>query len=205
MHYDPRIDLKPAPLRFNPLNALVAPRPIGWITTMDRDGNINLAPFSYFNAFSSDPPIVGFAPNAHPNGGNKDTLRNVEAVPEFTASIVSAHLAVQMNETSRQLPYGENEMAAAGLTAVASQYVRTPRVGEARAALECRVFEIVTLPAGKDGRGSHLVLGEVIGVYIDDALISNGRVDPVALAQVARLGYHDYTNVAAVYEMRRPD
>ena len=206
MHYDPRIDLKPAPLRFNPLNALVAPRPIGWITSMDREGRVNLAPFSYFNAFSADPPIVGFAPNAHANGGGKDTLRNVQAVPEFTASIVSADLARQMNETSRQLPYGENELIAAGLTAVASKFVRTPRVAEARAALECRVFEIVALPAGTDGRGSHLVLGEVVGVYIDDALIgSNGRVDSIALAQVARLGYHDYTNVAAIYEMRRPD
>jgi len=206
MHYDPRIDLKPAPLRFNPLNALVAPRPIGWITSIDREGRINLAPFSYFNAFSSDPPIVGFAPNAHANGGSKDTLRNVEAVPEFTASIVSADLARPMNETSRQLPYGENELVAAGLTAVASKYVRTPRVGEARAALECRVFQIVALPAGTDGRGSHLVLGEVVGVYIDDALIGrNGRVDSMALQQVARLGYHDYTNVAAIYEMRRPD
>jgi flavin reductase (DIM6/NTAB) family NADH-FMN oxidoreductase RutF len=206
MHYDPRIDLKPAPLRFNPLNALVAPRPIGWITSIDREGRINLAPFSYFNAFSSDPPIVGFAPNAHANGGSKDTLRNVKAVPEFTASIVSADLASPMNETSRQLPYGENELVAAGLTAVASKYVRTPRVGEARAALECRVFQIVALPAGTDGRGSHLVLGEVVGVYIDDALIGrNGRVDSMALQQVARLGYHDYTNVAAIYEMRRPD
>jgi flavin reductase (DIM6/NTAB) family NADH-FMN oxidoreductase RutF len=206
MHYDPRVNLKPTPLKYNPLTALVAPRPIGWITSIDHQGRINLAPFSYFNAFSSDPPIVGFAPNAHANGGSKDTLRNVEAVPEFTASIVSADLAKPMNETSRQLPYGENELIAAGLTAVASKYVRTPRVGEARAALECRVFEIVALPAGTDGRGSHLVLGEVVGVYIDDALIgSNGRVDSIALGQVARLGYHDYTNVAAIYEMRRPD
>ncbi len=206
MHYDPRIDLKPAPLRFNPLNALVAPRPIGWITSINREGRVNLAPFSYFNAFSADPPIVGFAPNAHPNGGSKDTLRNVQEIPEFTASIVSAHLAQPMNETSRQLPYGENELIAAGLTAVASKYVRTPRVGEARAALECRVFEIVALPAGTDGRGSHLVLGEVVGVYIDDALIgTNGRIDSIALGQVARLGYHDYTNVTSIYEMRRPD
>ena len=207
MHYDPRIDPKPAPLKYNPLNALVGPRPIGWITTMDPIGRINLAPYSYFNAFSSDPPIVGFAPNARPGGGHdKDTLRNVRDVPEFTASIVSADLARAMNETSRGLPYGENEMTSAGLTATASRYVRTPRVGAARAALECRVFDIITLPAGKDGRSGHLVLGEVIGVYVDDALIgSDGRIDSLALAQVARLGYNDYTNVASLYEMRRPD
>ncbi len=207
MHYDPRVDLKPAPLKYNPLNALVAPRPIGWITTLDSLGHVNLAPFSYFNAFSADPPIVGFAPNAHPTrGSDKDTLRNVREVPEFTASIVSADLARPMNETSRALPYGESELDAAGLTAVASRNVRPPRVGEARAALECRVFDVITLPAGRDGRASHLVLGEVIGVYIDDALIlANGRVDTLALAQVARLGYSDYTNVAAIYDMRRPD
>jgi flavin reductase (DIM6/NTAB) family NADH-FMN oxidoreductase RutF len=83
--------------------------------------------------------------------------------------------------------------------------VRPPRVGEARAALECRVFDVITLPAARDGRTSHLVLGEVIGVYIDDALIIDGRVDSIALAQVARLGYNDYTHVAAIYAMRRPD
>jgi flavin reductase (DIM6/NTAB) family NADH-FMN oxidoreductase RutF len=207
MHYDPRIDPKPAPLRFNPLNALVAPRPIGWITTIDLQGRLNLAPFSYFNAFSSDPPIVGFAPNARPGGGDdKDTLRNVRDVAEFTASVVSADLAERMNETSRGLAYGESELQAAGLTAVASHRVRTPRVGEARAALECRVFELIALPKGKDGRSGHLVLGEVVGIYIDDALITSaGRIDSLALAQVARLGYNDYTNVAALYEMRRPD
>lgn len=207
MQYDPRIDLKPAPLKYNPLNALVAPRPIGWITTLDVQGRINLAPFSYFNAFSSDPPIVGFAPNAHPSGASaKDSLRNVREVAEFTASIVSADLAQPMNETSRGLPYGESELDAVGLTAAASMNVRPPRVAEARAALECRVFDVIALPAGRDGRTSHLVLGEVVGVYIDDALIlANGRVDSLALAQVARLGYSDYTNVAAIYEMRRPD
>ena len=205
MHYDPRVDAKPAPLKWNPLNALVGPRPIGWITSLDPSGRVNLAPFSYFNAFSSDPPIVAFGPNARPSGAAKDTLRNVREVPEFTASIVSAPLARAMNETSRELPYGENEMAAAGLTAAASTNVRPPRVAEAHAALECRVFEIVDLPRGRDGRSSHIVIGEVVGIYIDDALIVNGRVDTLRLQQVARLGYNDYTNVASLYEMRRPD
>jgi flavin reductase (DIM6/NTAB) family NADH-FMN oxidoreductase RutF len=205
MHYDPRVDLKPAPLKWNPLNALVGPRPIGWITSLDAAGRVNLAPFSYFNAFSSDPPIVAFGPNARATGTAKDTLRNVREVPEFTASIVSATLARAMNETSRELPYGENEMQAAGLAAAASVNVRPPRVAEAKAALECRVFEIVELPRGRDGRTSHVVFGEVVGIYIDDGLIANGRVDSLALAQVARLGYNDYTNVTALYEMRRPD
>ena len=206
MHYDPRAELKPAPLKYNPLNALVGPRPIGWITTVDSDGRINLAPFSYFNAFSSDPPIVAFGPNARSGGGSKDTLRNLRAVPEFTASIVSADLAAAMNETSRESPYGVDEMAAAGLTPAASVSVRPPRVAQARAALECRAFDVIALPGGRDGRTSHLVLGEVVGIYIDDALIlASGRVDSLALKQVARLGYNDYTNVERLYEMRRPD
>lgn len=206
MHYDPRIDAKPAPLKFNPLNALVGPRPIGWITSIDAAGRINLAPFSYFNAFSSDPPIVAFGPNARAGGSAKDTLRNVRAVPEFTASVVSADLARAMNETSRESPYGVDEMAAAGLSPAPSKSVRPPRVREARAALECRVFDILALPPGRDGRTSHLVIGEVVGIYIDDALIlANGRIDSLALAQVARLGYNDYTNVERLYDMPRPD
>ncbi len=210
MFYDPREGLRPAPLSHNPLNALVAPRPIGWIATVSAGGDDNLAPFSYFNAFSADPPIVGFAPNA-PAGGlaggstAKDTLANVREIPEFTASVVSLNLAAAMNETSRTLPRGESEFTAAGLTRARSRHVRPPFVGEARAALECRVIDIVDLPAGSDGRGSHLVLGEVIGIHIDDALIRNGRVDSLALAQVARLGYMDYSSVSATFEMLRPD
>lgn len=205
MFYDPRQDLRPAPLTHNPLNALVAPRPIGWIGTISAQGEANLAPFSYFNAFSADPPVVGFAPNARPgSSAPKDTLANVRAVPEFTASIVSQPFAAQMNETSRDLPPGYSEFHAAGLVSAPSRRVRPPHVRDARAVLECRVLEIVALPAGRDGRGSHLVLGEVVGIHIDDALIRDGRVDTLALAPVARLGYFDYCVVASSFEMRRP-
>lgn len=205
MFYDPRHDLRPAPLTHNPLNALVAPRPIGWIGSISAEGEENLAPFSYFNAFSADPPIVGFAPNARAGGDRpKDTLANVIAVPEFTASIVSEPLARLMNETSRDLPAGESEFRAAGIASAPSRLVRPPHVRDARAVLECRVIDIVTLPAGRDGRGSHLVIGEVVGIHIDDALIRDGRVDTLALAPVARLGYFDYCVVTSSFEMRRP-
>ncbi|MFW6093987.1 MAG: flavin reductase family protein [Pseudomonadota bacterium] len=210
MYYDPREDPRPAPLTHNPLNALVAPRPIGWIGTLSGDGVENLAPFSYFNAFSADPAIVGFAPNARPNarpdGSNaKDTLANVRAVPEFTVSVVSHHLAQMMNETSRDLPPGESEFRRAGLTPAVSRAVAPPHVGEARAVLECRVVDVVALPSRAGGRSSHLVLGEVVGIHIDDAVISDGRVDAVALAQVARLGYFDYCRVSSTFELPRPE
>ncbi|MBX3707636.1 MAG: flavin reductase family protein [Pseudomonadales bacterium] len=206
MFFDPRIDPRPAPLLHNPLNALVGPRPIGWITTLDAAGVPNLAPYSYFNAFSADPPIVGFAPNARDGAGTpKDTLANLRVIPEFTASVVSMPQAEAMNRTSRALPPGVSEYTDAGLHPAPSERVRPPRVREARAALECVVFDIVALPARALGRGSHLVLAEVVGIHIDDTLIRDGRVDALELAQVGRLGYFDYATVSATFEMRRPD
>lgn len=205
MFYQPADDLRPPPLTHNPLNALVAPRPIGWIATLSSAGEANLAPFSYFNAFSADPPIVAFAPNARNGAGDaKDTLANVRQVEEFTVSIVSAHLAAAMNETSRELPPGQSEFDLAGLTAAPSRLVSPPHVGEARAVLECRVAQIVSLPSRPGGRSSHLVIGEVIGIHIDDELIIDGRVDSLALRQVARLGYFDYSVVDALFELPRP-
>jgi flavin reductase (DIM6/NTAB) family NADH-FMN oxidoreductase RutF len=205
MFYDPRENPRPAPLTHNPINALVAPRPIGWIGSLSAAGEENLAPFSYFNVFSADPAVVAFAPNAKQGAdGPKDTLANVREVPQFTASIVSEPLAQQMNETSRVLAHGVSEFAIAGLTPAPSTKVRPPHVGEALAVLECQVYDIVALPVGQGGRGSHLVLGEVIGIHIDDALIEDGRINTLALQQVARLGYFDYTIVRDLIEIPRP-
>ncbi|MEQ8858964.1 MAG: flavin reductase family protein [Pseudomonadales bacterium] len=205
MFYDPRLDPRPPPLTHNPLNALVAPRPIGWIGTMSAAGALNLAPFSYFNAFSADPPVVAFAPNAKPAGEDvKDTLANLREVPEFTVSVVSEDLAQAMNETSRPVPRGTSEFGLASLTPAPSRQVRPAHVGEARAVLECTVFQILALPSRPGGRVSHLVIGEVVGIHIDDALIRNGRVDTLALRQVARLGYLDYSVVESLFEMPRP-
>jgi len=204
--YDPREGVKAPGLGHNPLNALVGPRPIGWITTLDGAGRANLAPFSYFNAFSADPPVVGFAPNAKgAEGEAKDTLANVREVAEFTVNVVSAELAEAMNATSRAVPRGVDEFALAGLTARPSRQVRPPHVGEARAVLECTVASIVALPSRPGGRASHLVIGEVVGIHIDDALIRDGRVDTLALRQVARLGYLDYSRVESLFQMPRPD
>ncbi|MDZ7668713.1 MAG: flavin reductase [Gammaproteobacteria bacterium] len=136
MFYRPADDLRPPPLAYNPLNALVAPRPIGWIATVSAAGEANLAPFSYFNAFSADPPIVGFAPNAKAAGDDvKDTLANIREVAEFTVSIVSADLAPAMNESLRAPPYpGEHdEFVLAGVTEAPSR-LRRPAIMWARRA-----------------------------------------------------------------------
>jgi len=206
MFYDPRQDLKPAPLKHNPINALIAPRPIGWIATQAKDGSINLAPFSYFNAFAADPPVVAFAPNSkNTEGQSKDTLANLRDVPEFTVNIVSKELAEQMNQTSADYVHGISELSEVGLTSASSRLVLPPHVDEAKAVLECTVFAIHALPKRDGGRQSHLIIGEVIGIHIDDSLIVDGKIDTPALAQVARLGYHDYLSVEETFEMLRPE
>lgn len=205
MFYDPRDDLRPAPLTHNPLNAIIAPRPIGWIGSLSADGRRNLAPFSYFNAVSADPPTVIFAPNSRAGGEAKDSLANVRETGEFTVNIVSLQLARAMNESSREVDPGVDEFALAGVSAVPSNRIRPCRVGEARAALECTVFDIVALPCRPGGRASHLVIGNVVGIHIDDDLIVEGRLDTQALAPLARLGYFDYGIVGEPFEIPRPD
>jgi flavin reductase (DIM6/NTAB) family NADH-FMN oxidoreductase RutF len=205
MYYDPRQNVAPPPLSSNPINALVAPRPIGWISSIDAAGRVNLAPFSYYNAVSADPPVVVFAPNEAARGTPKDTLRNVREVGEFVVNLAHASLRQQINATSKAYPHGVDEFEQVGLTAVASRAVRPPRVGECSAALECTVHDIIELPHRPGGRRSHLVIGTVVGIYIADELIVGGRVDAIRLNQLARLGYVDYTAVEATFELPRPD
>ncbi len=202
MFIDPEVDPAPAPLRSSPLNALVVPRPIGWISTVSSDDVVNLAPFSYFNAVCGDPPCVAYCPNeAHIEGGGKDSLLNVEQTGEFVVNLVTWELREEMNATSAHVERGQNELAAAGLEAEPSVKVRPPRVRSSPAALECRYVETVRLP----GEMNHLVIGRVVGIYISDHVVTEGRVDPWALRPVGRLGYTDYTTLGEVFSMPRPD
>lgn len=206
MFYDPNETPRPAPFTHNPFNALVAPRPIGWISTIDKDGRNNLAPFSFFNAVSTDPPLVMFAASArNAEGVPKDTFRNVREVPEFVVNVSTWELREKMNQTSAEYPPDVDEFVAAGLTPVASVKVRPFRVGEAKAALECTVHDIIDLPARRDGRRSHLVIGRVVGIYVHESVIVNGRIDASRLRQLSRLGYYDYSAISEVFQMPRPD
>jgi flavin reductase (DIM6/NTAB) family NADH-FMN oxidoreductase RutF len=206
MFYDPRDNLRPDPLQHNPFNTLIAPRPIGWISTVSGDGIYNLAPFSYFNAISADPPMVMFAPHGKGPDTSKDTFRNLTEVGEFVVNIVSADLKSAMNQTSGNYPHEIDEFEAVGLQAVPAVNVRPHRVKAAKAALECTVFDTMTLPPAHNGRQNNLVIGEVVGIHLDDNLITpDGGVDQLALAQVARLGRSDYLTVERIFDMRRPD
>ena len=189
-------------LAHNPFKALVSPRPIGWISTLDSQGAPNLAPYSFFNAFGDVPPLVGYASNGSKLGRDerKDTLANIRATREFVANIVSYALRDAMNATSAPLPAGIDEFAVAGLSPAPCQIVAPPRVAEAPAALECRLWRIIDLP----GVANHLVIGEVVGVHIDPAFVVEGKVDVTLYQPVARLGYRDYARVTEVFSLTRP-
>lgn len=204
MFFEPANGMRPSRLQHNPLNALVCPRPIGWISSIDANGGVNLAPFSYFNAVSADPPCVMFAPNAASAEAEKDTYRNIVEVPEFVVNLVSMELAQKMNATSAGFSADIDEFDACGIESIASMMVRPPRVKQSKAALECTVYEVVQLPVGADGRKSRVVVGEVVGIHIDDDLIVDGRIDEARLNSIARLGYFNYAGLGEILEIRRP-
>ena len=188
-------------LKHDPFKAIIAPRPIGWISTADEGGRVNLAPFSFFNGFSSSPPIIGFSSEKE-----SDSLRNARATGEFVFNLVGEALALRMSATSYPWPHGVDEMAKAGLEPAPSRMVRPPRVAAAPAALECRVLQIVDLH-DLEGRpnGAHLVLGQVVGVHIDPAFLKDGLFDTAAARPLARCGYlADYAVVDRLVAMHRP-
>ena len=196
--YEPR---KGHGLPHDPFKAIVAPRPVGWVTTIDGQGRVNLAPYSFFNAISSRPPMVFFSTE-----GWKDSARNVEENGEFVCNLVSRDLAEAMNETAAPMAYGENEMIRAGLAAAPSTLIRPPRVARAVAALECRKTALIRLE-GVDGKplDTWMILGEVVGVHIDPEFLKDGIFDTAAARPVARCGYAgDYAEVTALFQMTRP-
>jgi flavin reductase (DIM6/NTAB) family NADH-FMN oxidoreductase RutF len=192
-------------LRYNPLKACVVPRPIGWITTIDAAGVVNLAPFSFFNLLSYDPPFVMFSAGVHEqDGGRKDSVANVEATGEFVYNMATWAQKDQMNETARIVDRSVDEMAAVGLDPLPSRLVRPPRVKGSPVHFECRLHQIVVLPGHKPSSEHHLVLGRVVAVHIDDAAFTeDGRIDVVKLRPIARLGYKDYASVESVFEMEK--
>ena len=198
MFYDPK--LRNHGLPYNPFKAIVVPRPIGWISSLDRQGRVNLAPYSYFNAFSDEPPIVGFS-----STGYKDSVANVAETGEFVCNMATRELLEKVSLTSAPLPHGESEMGHAGLEAAPSERVKPPRIAGIATALECKLLKIeefVDLDGNK--AGSFLVTGQVVGVYIDDRYLKDGRLDTTAIKPLARLGYQDYAAIEAVFSLARP-
>jgi flavin reductase (DIM6/NTAB) family NADH-FMN oxidoreductase RutF len=189
-------------LPYDPFKALVAPRPIGWITAMSAKGEINLSPYSFFNAVSDLPPMVAFS-----SQGKKDALTFIEETSEFVCNLATWDLRDAMNDTSAPLARGESEMIHAGLTAAPSRLVKPPRVAEAPAAIECKHLQTVPLtPLSGEEPRYFLIIGEVVGVHIDDGFIVDGMVDTAAMRPITRAGYRDYfvATPETKFSMTRP-
>lgn len=187
-------------LPHDPFKALIAPRPIGWVSAMGRNGGINLAPYSFFNAFSDRPPIIGFS-----SSGLKDSTTFIMETGQFVWNMATYDLREAMNKTAAPLPRGQSEFVFADLHMAPSCLVKPPRVLESPAALECELIEVKQL---RDRHGKEidhwLVLGEVVGVHINAAFIKDGIVDMAAMRPVARCGYMDYIVADRVFSMERP-
>ena len=199
MYFDPRD--QEYPLKHDPLTSLVVPRPIGWISTISRSGLVNLAPYSFFNAVASRPPFVMFA-----SAGRKHSQVNAEESGEFVHNLATWDLREEMNITSADVGLDVSEPDLANLEMVPSIAVKPPRVKRSPVAFECKYVKTVELPgaAGKPNPYS-IVIGEVVGIYIADDVIFDGKVDLSAKRPIARLGGLDqYTSVDQIFKMRRP-
>lgn len=187
-------------LPHDPLKAIVAPRPIGWISSRSKDGKFNLAPFSFFNMISTKPCLIMFC-----SEGYKDSVAFVEETGEFAANLVSSNLAVAMNATSVNAPRGVSEFEYSGLTPADCTLIAAPRVAEAYATLECVVTEI-RQPRDRHGNPvtAIMVVGEVVGVHISDHILTDGLVDIAKSRPVSRLGYMDFATTSETYQMFRP-
>lgn len=188
-------------LKYNPMKAIVSPRPIAWISTVDAQGKPNLAPYSFFNAVSAEPPIVGFAPTGTKIGidERKDSLRNIKETGEFCVNIVSYALRDAMNVSSGNYAHGVDEFELAGLTKATSNLIAAPYVLESPVALECRLHSITDVTDM-----CAWVMGHVVGVHIGDDHIKDGVLDVTSYQPLARLGGKDYAVIKDVFALDRP-
>ena len=198
MFYNPEIGHN---LPHNPFKAIVSPRPIGWISTIDNEKNVNLAPYSFFNAIADNPPMIMFSITGQKkNISSKDTLQNVIDTKCFVVNVVSKDLLHQMNQTSGNYPKNIDEFMLAELEKSNCVHIDVPRVKKSPASLECRLYKILKLP----GFSNNMVIGRVVGVHINENILKNGIFDILAYDPIARLGYKDYTYVSSKFELERP-
>lgn len=206
MFYEPH--KKNHGLAKNPFNSLIVPRPIGWISSVDENGIRNLAPYSFFNAVSYQPPTVMFAGGARSaEDSMKDSVRNIELTGEFVCNLATWETRDQMNASSAAVSPETDEIELAGLTALASTLVKAPRIAEAPVHLECRYLKSVDIPGWDSADEYKMIIGEVIGIHIDDEFITeDGLVDIAKMMPIGRLGYDDYTRVDknSLFKMKRP-
>lgn len=184
--------------------SMILPRPIAWVSTISAEGKTNLAPFSFFQGVCANPPTLMFVPVNNRQGLKKDTVRNIEAVPEFVVNLVPHRLAEQMNATSALLPYGESEFEKFGIAPTPSDLVRPPRVAAAPVAFECRLDRIVNI--GEGPLAAHVIFGRILAAHVADAVLgAGGMPDVTKLDLIGRLGGEAYTTTRDTFSIERPD
>jgi flavin reductase (DIM6/NTAB) family NADH-FMN oxidoreductase RutF len=201
MFYEPAKDNHG--LRFAPFKSCIVPRPIAWVSTVNAKGAINLSPFSQNNILGWDPPYVMFSAFTRFDGRRKDSVANAEETGEFVFNMATYALRDAVVLTSAIEEAGIDEMAQAGLTPAPSRLVKPPRVAECPVSLECKHYQTTILPSDTPGLYNSVVVGRVLGIHIDDSIITaSGKLDMVKARPLARMGYLDYTSVTEVFEMR---
>ncbi len=185
--------------------SLIVPRPIGWISSKNNDGQINLAPYSFFNAIATIPPMVVIGPGGYSkSGNNKDTLLNIKNNPEFVCNFVSWDVKDIMNESSYSFDNNESEIEKLNIETENSTMVSIPRVKLSPAHFECTLFKIIDLPSDSKGNPNHLIIGNIIGINISDKIIKNDRIDIGELKPISRMGYDEYALINTIFSMKRP-
>jgi flavin reductase (DIM6/NTAB) family NADH-FMN oxidoreductase RutF len=200
------LDFETLPIRsaYQWMTSTILPRPIAWVSTISPDGRTNLAPFSFFQGVTANPPTLMFVPVNNRDGAKKDTIRNIELVPEFVVNLVSHAVASAMNDTAALLPYGESEFSRFGIASSASLKVRPPRVAGSPVAYECVLDRIVQI--GEGGLAANVVFGRIVAGHImDDVIGPGGLPDSAKLDLVGRLGGEDYTTTRETFSLTRPD
>jgi len=198
------IDIATGNFKRGIFNAIIAPRPIGWMSTVDAVGKVNLAPFSYFNIMSNDPPVLVFSCNTPEDRPAKDTLKNVRETGEFVFNLVSYDLVHEMNLTSSPLPAGMDEFDHAGLEKAASRFVKPPRVARSPVSLECKVIEMMKIANDAGGPEVNVTFGKVVGMHIHAAYLDDHGHFRTHLAQpVTRLGGAEYAISQPTFELNR--
>ena len=194
------------PLLHNPIYACVVPRPIGWISSVDEKGTHNLAPYSFFNAVSVDPPMIMFCPcGFHAEGGEKDSGINAIDRGEFVYSMATYEMKDAMNLSSISAPRDQDEFEIAGVEKADSILIDPPRVKSSPISFECKTWKVIDLPLAKNGSKNTIVIGSVIGVHIDDSCLVDGKIDLLKIRPISRLGYKDYAVIDELFSLQRPD
>ena len=200
MFYQP----KKNPFSIDPYKSLIFPRPIGWISSIDKKGIVNLAPYSYFNAIADDPPQIMFVAAASDRPSQKkDTLSNIMTTKEFVVNFATTATRKQMNLSSKDIHKDDDEFVLTKLKKRKSRLVKVPSVDDSPVNLECKLLKSIKLKS-TSRKFSTMVMGEVIGIYIKDSFIEKGRVNSAAMRYVARMGYSEYTTVSSKFKMKRP-